>query len=133
MSNVGHGHVNPRDDGLKARCGGPSICPYCAGELSEKVSASAQVLSRETMDAIQNEAVRAHLKHQEFSMLSPRYSAGDRLAILVEEVGEVAHELTYDGGGPGVGEGRIEELKKELIQVSAMSASWYEYLRGLTS
>ena len=45
-------------------------------------------------------------------MLGPNYSSGDRLAILVEEVGEVAHELTYDQGGPGVGDGRRDELVK---------------------
>jgi ADP-ribose pyrophosphatase YjhB (NUDIX family) len=26
----GHGHVFPRDDGNRARCGGPGLCPSCA-------------------------------------------------------------------------------------------------------
>ena len=88
------------------------------------------VLSELTLSAIQAEATRAHLKHGDHSMLGKRYSSGDRLAILVEEVGEVAHELTYDSGGPGVGEGRRDELVKELIQVAAMAASWVEFLEG---
>jgi hypothetical protein len=88
------------------------------------------VLSPLTLNAIQAEATRAHLKHGEHSMLGTRYSSGDRLAILVEEVGKVAHELTYDQGGPGVGEGRRDELVKELIQVAAMAASWVEHLEG---
>lgn len=29
----GHGHVIPRADGAKARCGGPAICAVCALEL----------------------------------------------------------------------------------------------------
>lgn len=87
------------------------------------------VLSELTLSAIQAEATRAHLKHGEHSMLGPYCSSGDRLAILVEEVGEVAHELTYDQGGPG-GQGRRDELVKELIQVAAMAASWIEYLEG---
>lgn len=29
----GHGHVVPRADGMKARCGGPGICSECAAEL----------------------------------------------------------------------------------------------------
>jgi hypothetical protein len=29
----GHGHVRPHPKGLKARCGGPAICPQCAKEL----------------------------------------------------------------------------------------------------
>jgi hypothetical protein len=32
--NNGHGHVVPRDDGAKARCGGPALCSVCAHELS---------------------------------------------------------------------------------------------------
>lgn len=88
------------------------------------------VLSDLTLHAIQAEATRAHIRHGEHSMLGPDYSSGDRLAILVEEVGEVAHELTYDQGSPGVGGGRRDELVKELIQVAAMAASWIEYLEG---
>lgn len=32
----GHGWVYPREDGAKARCGGPTICPRCARELAHK-------------------------------------------------------------------------------------------------
>lgn len=60
-------------------------------------------------------------------MLGPARTNGDRLAILVEEVGEVAHELTYDQGGA---DSCRVELVKELIQVAAMAASWVEYLEG---
>lgn len=28
----GHGHVRPRRDGLKARCGGPHLCAKCYSE-----------------------------------------------------------------------------------------------------
>jgi hypothetical protein len=34
--NTGHGHVFPRPDGLRARCGGPGICPDCARDLVRK-------------------------------------------------------------------------------------------------
>lgn len=33
-ANFGHGHVYPRPDGMKARCGGPGICPECSKEAS---------------------------------------------------------------------------------------------------
>jgi hypothetical protein len=85
------------------------------------------VLSDLTLSAIQAEATRAHLKHGEHSMLGEHYSSGDRLAILMEEVGEVAHELTYDQGGTA---SRRDELVKELTQVAAMAASWVEYLES---
>jgi hypothetical protein len=32
-ANTGHGHVRPRPDGMKARCGGPRLCSVCAREL----------------------------------------------------------------------------------------------------
>ncbi len=32
--NSGHGHVFPRPDGAKMRCGGPAICPVCAKDAS---------------------------------------------------------------------------------------------------
>jgi len=34
-NNFGHGHVTPRADGVKARCGGPSMCSTCANELGQ--------------------------------------------------------------------------------------------------
>jgi hypothetical protein len=30
--NTGHGHVRPRPDGVRARCGGPGMCPVCSTE-----------------------------------------------------------------------------------------------------
>lgn len=34
--NVGHGHVFPRPDGVRARCGGPAMCSECAKDLARK-------------------------------------------------------------------------------------------------
>jgi len=31
-TNTGHGHVTPRSDGVKARCGGPGFCSVCNAE-----------------------------------------------------------------------------------------------------
>lgn len=31
---VGHGHVTPRPDGFRARCGGPGICETCSREAA---------------------------------------------------------------------------------------------------
>lgn len=36
LPNVGHGHVFPRPDGMKARCGGPALCSECAQDLALK-------------------------------------------------------------------------------------------------
>ena len=34
--NTGHGHVFPRPDGVKARCGGPALCSECAFDYFRK-------------------------------------------------------------------------------------------------
>lgn len=34
-TNTGHGHVWPRPDGVKARCGGPALCKQCAFDAGE--------------------------------------------------------------------------------------------------
>jgi len=85
------------------------------------------VLSDLTLTAIQAEATRAHLKHREHSMLSPKTDER-RLAILAEEVGEVARELN-DAAIEGRPADR-DKLARELIQTGAMCASWVEYLEG---
>lgn len=34
--NTGHGHVFPRADGVRARCGGPGLCKECSVDKSRK-------------------------------------------------------------------------------------------------
>lgn len=34
--NIGHGHVFPRPDGMKMRCGGPGLCTECSKDLARK-------------------------------------------------------------------------------------------------
>lgn len=48
-NNTGHGHVFPRADGVRARCGGPSICAECARDLARKTG-------QETMTAAEYRA-----------------------------------------------------------------------------
>ena len=92
-------------------------------------------LSAEVINAILRETLRAHLTVTEgrngVSMLDPAMDVGEKLAVLVEEVGEVAKATLsgYDSGDPelrSLQEGH--DLEKELIQVAAMAASWLEAL-----
>ncbi|MBH3729039.1 hypothetical protein I5M03_27920 [Pseudomonas aeruginosa] len=41
-TNVGHGHVFPRADGVKMRCGGPGLCSECSADASRARAALAQ-------------------------------------------------------------------------------------------
>ena len=49
----------------------------------------------------------------------------ERLAVLAEEFGEVAHEVNEGIGGRKVD---IAKLRKELIQVGAVCVAWVEAL-----
>jgi hypothetical protein len=53
----GHGHVYPRPDGARARCGGPGICPECGLEFARKHAADlrAQKASSTDPDRLERE------------------------------------------------------------------------------
>ena len=69
--------------------------PDCPGGTGTR-PAPRLVLSAITLSAVQAEATRAHLLHGASSMLGAAVSDDQRLAILTEEVGEVARELNED-------------------------------------
>lgn len=117
-----HGWVTPREDGAKARCGGPSICKVCATELA---LLSPRILPFEniTISSVQAEMVSAIAKHGvDKTPLNSTMSNETKLVVLVEEVGEVARAMTYDNGGDK------DALVRELIQVSAMALAWAQSL-----
>lgn len=71
---------------------------------------------------VRAERERAHAKHGDTSMEAFPVDDMNRLAILVEEVGEVAMEFNdarHDDQGVDVW-----ALRKELIQVAAMAVAW---------
>lgn len=84
------------------------------------------ILSAVTLNAVQDEALRAHLKHKDNggSLLDPEMSTIRKLAALVEEVGEVGRALTYDG------DQGTEHLVKELLQVASVALTWAESLNN---
>lgn len=78
-------------------------------------------------DEVHEERERAHEKHAGNSREDQYWFDGEWLAILVEEMGEVAHELTYDVYDPDSLEGkRPMGLRKELVQVAAMACAWID-------
>lgn len=83
------------------------------------------VLSQRTLNSIAAEAIRAHTKHGDNSLVNPDMPVVLKLAALMEEVGEVARELTYDHRQD---HHAITKLRRELIQVASVAASWVESL-----
>lgn len=47
----------------------------------------------------------------------------ERLAVLVEEVGEAGHEINETIGRTAAGDYR-EKLQKELVQIAAVTVAW---------
>lgn len=59
--------------------------------------------------------IRAHQKHGANSIESVAADDPRWLSILVEEVGEASHELTYDATG---------SLRSELIDIITVATAW---------
>ena len=71
---------------------------------------------------VRAERQRAHTLHGDTSMESYPVDSLDRLAILTEEVGEVAKEFNearHDNRSVD-----LVRLRKELVQTAAMAAAW---------
>lgn len=93
-------------------------------------------ISALTFAAINAEAVKAQVKHKDKTPLSHEMTGAECLAILMEEVGEVAHLFTYDVNN-NWRETEDEDawtlrVEKELIQVAAIAAMWIESLNPHT-
>jgi NTP pyrophosphatase (non-canonical NTP hydrolase) len=78
---------------------------------------------------VHRERIRAHLKHGAAgnSREDQPWDEHEWLAILTEELGEVAHELTYDQSG------NPRDLRKELVQVAAMACAWIAAIDEFTA
>ena len=72
------------------------------------------ILYREVL----NSRRKAHEKHGENSIEAVTWHDPRWLSILVEEIGEVAHALTYDSGAS------LTDLRSELVDVLAVASAW---------
>jgi NTP pyrophosphatase (non-canonical NTP hydrolase) len=78
---------------------------------------------------IRAERERAHAKHQTTSMEQRDVAALVRLAVLVEEIGEVAREFN-EARHRGEERPDLAALRTELIQVAALAATWADNIGG---
>lgn len=65
--NQGHGHVFPRPDGVRARCGGPALCTACSADLAR---------ARPALDPEQV----ARWFHEAYERLAPQFQYSTRTA-----------------------------------------------------
>lgn len=82
-------------------------------DSTKRVSAEIEVARR-----------KAHDKHGDNSIEAIYGNDPRWLSILVEEVGEAAHELTYDSNG---------DLRKELIDVATVAIAWIAAIDGISN
>lgn len=75
-----------------------------------------------TLNAVKAESMRAHYKHRSKSLLSPEITETERLAAIVEELGEVAELFTYDKRLMA-GDSWKDMLVRELIQLGNVALS----------
>lgn len=80
----------------------------------------------EVWNEIRRARERAHSKHGDNSIEAIPGSDPRWLSILAEELGEIAHELTYDSGGTPA------SLRRELIDLLAVGSAWVDALDGRT-
>jgi hypothetical protein len=87
-----------------------------------------QVLDRIDIERIRQENLREAGRFTH-TAASNGISEADRLAILTEEVGEVAGEvLGFSGLAADRGDGG--RLRKEVLHVASVAVAWLEYLEG---
>ena len=85
------------------------------------------MINDKTMKEIRSESARAIQKHgRANTTVSDSVGRGDKLAILVEEVGEVARVLCDFKQGLLSPEEAHSQLKKELAQVASVAGLWLE-------
>ena len=84
-------------------------------------SEAARVALAAAFDDVAAEYVRAKQKHGDMTLDGARCTDLNRLAALVEEVGETARAMTYDKDHAG-------DLRKELIQVANVALTWASIL-----
>ncbi len=75
-------------------------------------------------DEVRRERERAHAKHGDTSMEAKGWGNLQRLAILIEEVGEVGRAFNDHEHGKLTSAELRRDVRAELIQVAAMAAGW---------
>ncbi|HHW2792196.1 hypothetical protein ACM79O_27900 [Pseudomonas aeruginosa] len=96
-ANVGHGHVFPRADGVKMRCGGPGLCSECAADASRARAALAHrsEFHQHLKECADEVATWPSYKREALTQPSP--AQAEKAEVERPEVAEVAFVLRNIG------------------------------------
>lgn len=119
--NTGHGHVIPRDDGVKSRCGGPAICKQCSVELAEfqekrkSYAEEIEDLRVEVADLLaERDALRTQLQKAEHETVGLRAILNETEEHLCSVLGEQYPNPEGTAWKLGGACGLVEAVEQEL-------------------
>lgn len=101
-TNAGHGHVRPRLDGSRARCGGPRLCKECQQEAARTPDPWDLVRdllaeNERLRDDLRVERITTHLCESVDADLREARAEVERLQTKCETPGDAASDLAADG------------------------------------
>ncbi|HCF1395728.1 TPA: hypothetical protein NH846_006165 [Pseudomonas aeruginosa] len=104
-ANVGHGHVFPRADGVKMRCGGPGLCPECSADASRARTALAQHSPASDLDPLNLAPHAEAFNEAPAEALKPEPAEADRPEVVAWQYRVTAGPQTgWSLWHPGKGE-----------------------------
>ncbi|MBY9700566.1 hypothetical protein ISH39_03235 [Pseudomonas aeruginosa] len=100
-ANVGHGHVFPRADGVKMRCGGPGLCSECTADASHARAVLAQPSPAQAEQATADDYEEVLADHRrlvrELDVLLNGEACAAKQAMLCDLVSQVEAEVRKSG------------------------------------
>lgn len=103
--NTGHGHVNPRNDGIVVHCGGPILCGECALELAQQKLDEMPTLN----------ATRELIRLARLGLWAEKYGILGLEMYADNDVRAHAGELWYNNSGVKVSEA-VQTWAKSALQ-----------------
>ncbi|WP_373408676.1 hypothetical protein, partial [Pseudomonas aeruginosa] len=104
-ANVGHGHVFPRADGVKMRCGGPGLCSECTADASRARAALAQPSPASDLDPLNLAPHAEAFNEAPAEALKPEPAEADRPEVVAWQYRVTAGPQTgWSLWHPGKGE-----------------------------
>lgn len=128
--NVGHGHVYPRTDGVKARCGGPGMCKECSSDLAHQ-----QREQRPSKDQLAHWREITDGRYETLLASTAREMVDEierlrTIAAVDERLDRVERELAKPASEPHV----IKQIEHALQDNPAgISREMADYIRGCIS